>query len=85
MQLQGAAVPLRRLSKPRNPGVAARSTGLSAVAPVPISPFPHACKRPELARRHESRKKVSDLTDVGARLLKQLQLLAQKAHCTHTM
>ena len=27
-------------AKPRIPGVAARSTGLSAVAPVPISPCP---------------------------------------------
>ena len=59
MRLQGAAVPLRRLSKPRNPGVAARSTGLSAVAPVPISPLPQPLQRPELARGHESEKKVS--------------------------
>ena len=59
MRLQGAAVPLRRLSKPRNPGVAARSTGLSAVAPVPISPLPQPLQRPQLARGHESEKKVS--------------------------
>ena len=45
--------------RPGNPGVDARSVGLSAVAPTPISPFPHACKRPELARRHESRNKSS--------------------------
>ena len=39
VQLQGAAVPLRRLSKPRNPGVAARSVGLSAVAPPIFGSF----------------------------------------------
>ena len=58
MQLQGAAVPLRRLSKPRNPGVAARFVGISAVAPTPISPLSQTLQRPELARHHESGKKV---------------------------
>ena len=57
VRLQGAAVPLRRLSKPRNPGVAARSVGLSAVAPTPISPLPQTLQRPELARHHESGKR----------------------------
>ena len=45
--------------RPGNPGVDARSVGLSAVAPTPISPSPQTLQRPELARHHESRKKVS--------------------------
>ena len=53
--------------RPGNPGVDARSVGLSAVAPTPISPLPHACKRPELARRHESRKKFSSKTSESYR------------------
>ena len=61
VRLQRAAIPLRRLFKPRIPGVAARSMGLSAVAPIPISPLPQPLQRPELARGHESEKKVSDV------------------------
>ena len=58
-----AAVPLRRLCKPRNPGVAARSVGLSAVAPTPISPLPQTLHATAGARAsswvmHESGKKV---------------------------
>ena len=43
--------------RPGNPGVDARSVGLSAVAPTPISPSPQTLQRPELARHHEPRKK----------------------------
>ena len=49
--------PPRRLNKPRNPGVAARSVSLSAVAPTPDSLPPQILQRPELARHHESGKK----------------------------
>ena len=54
-----AEVSCRSLCKQRRPGPQTWFAGLSTVAPAPTFNFPHACKRPELARRHESRKKVS--------------------------
>ena len=72
----------RVLSKsrdPGNPGVDARSVGLSAVAPTPISPSPQTLQRPELARHHESGKKVL-LTD----LMAQIELSCHISHLSLT-
>ena len=47
----------RWLCKQRRPGPQTWSTGLSTVVPAPTFLLPHACNRPQLARRHESGKK----------------------------
>ena len=61
VELGGSTEVSRRwLCKPRRPGPQTWSKSLSAVTPLPTFLSPHACKRPELARRHESRKKVSN-------------------------
>ena len=58
-----AEVSCRSLCKQRRPGPQTWFAGLSTVAPAPTFPSPHACKRPELARPHESRKKFSLATE----------------------
>ena len=56
---RGRGVSCRWLCKQRHPGVSTWSQGLSTVVPWPAFPSPQRLQRPELARRHESRKKVS--------------------------
>ena len=46
------------LYKQRRPGLSTWFAGLSTVVPAPTSPLPQTQQRPELARHHESGKKV---------------------------
>ena len=58
--LEGSAAVSRQwLYKQRRPSLSTWFAGLSTVVPAPTFPLPQTLQRPELARHHESGKKVS--------------------------
>jgi hypothetical protein len=73
-----AEVSCRRLCKPGRPGPQTWSTDLSTVVPAPTFPLPQMLQRPELARHHESGKKVSAplSTHVFGRSIRHLDITA---------